>query len=257
MTFYSLDFSNMAEFDALAQSVQAKLNCKACLISLVQDDALIALGHSASDTPKGLRSIPARDTVCAHTVRGGVFLRLADIQSDPVLRNIPTVAAMGIGAYMGVPLRVNGEVVGALCALSSEARLWTQAEAQYIEAVGDLAESKIERHTLRYEHTALSDALAETDAILSVLAESQLCAVTLQNAYGDLVFANAAMRTELGLSDGDILALPELVRSLVEAGKTDARVQTRCREGPPVRLRVRVSPTKSDLIMAEWELLNS
>lgn len=258
MTHYSIDFGNMAEFDALAQSVQAKLNCKVCLISVVQEDALVALGHASVDLVPVQKAISARDMICAHTVRRGVPVRVPDITKEPFLRTIPTVAALGVEAYIGVPLRLHcGEVVGAICGLSAEPRIWTQGEVDYMLDVADLAESKIERHLLRYEQKALSAALAETDAILSTLAELRDRALTVQNRDGALVFANLALRTELGLDHGDLMTLPAIVQTIVDDGDAhrDMPVKIPCQTGRAVR--VRVSPVKNGLIMAAWQMLKT
>lgn len=258
MTHYSIDFSNMAEFSALAQSVQAALSCKGCLISVVQEDALVALGHAPPLARAANRAVSARDLICAHTVRQGAPVRVPDITKDLDLRNTPTVAVLGIGAYIGVPLRLEGgEVVGAICGLSAEPRIWTQGEVDYLLAVADLAESKIERHILRFEQRALSTALAETDAILSVLAELRDRALTVQNTDGELVFANLAVRSQLGLNYRDVLRLPPLVTSILETGQSEAERALDVTGQGVIHVRVRLSPVKSGLIMADWTVLNS
>jgi len=258
MTHYSIDFSNMAGFEALAQSVQAALHCKGCLISVVQEDALVALGHALPASQAANKVVAGRDLICAHTVRLGRPVRVPDITKDPELRNTPAVAALGIAAYIGVPLRMEcGEVVGAICGLSSEPRIWTEGEVNYMLAVADLAESKIERHVLRFEQRALSVALAETDAILSVLAELRDRALTVQNAQGDLVFTNLAMRSQLGLNHSDLLTLPPLVAAQLARGQTEANLTLEVPKGQPINVRLRVSPIKSRLIMADWAMLNS
>ncbi|WP_420013699.1 GAF domain-containing protein [Tateyamaria sp.] len=258
MTHYSIDFSNMAEFSALAHSVQAALNCKGCLISIVHEDALVALGRPPEVNTAANRAVSARDLICAHTVRQGAPVRVTDIAKDLALRNTPAVAALGIGAYVGVPLRLeSGEVVGAMCGLSSEPRLWTQGEVEYMLAVADLAESKIERHILRFEQRALSAALAETDAILSVLAELRDRALTVQNTDGDLVFANLAVRSQLGLSYLDVMRLPPRVAAVLEEGHPEAEMTLTVPGRGAIRVLVRVSPVKSGLILADWTVFNS
>lgn len=254
MSHLSLDFSNLVEFDALAQSIAARLNCDSSLVSIAHEDALVALGHSGAEPDIARRSIAARDTICAHTMRAGKPLRLADVRSDPTLRNTPTVAAMNIGAYLGVPLRLEGgKTVGALCALSTEARIWQDAEENYLLAVADLAESKIERQVLRYEQRALSKALAENDAILTTLAETQGRAMTVHNEAGELVFANSALRTDLHLSYQELLVLPRAAQRLVNAGVQAGAVDVALPGRPCSALYVHLSPPKDGLTLAEWQ----
>ncbi|MEM6372879.1 MAG: GAF domain-containing protein [Pseudomonadota bacterium] len=253
MTHYSIDFSNMAEFDALAQSISAKLKCDLSLISVVNVDALVALGYSGDAAALSGRSFALRDTVCGQTIKAGHPLRVANVQSDPSLSDLRAVQDMSIEAYLGVPLRVDGRgIVGAICAISHAPRIWRQSEEDYLTAVGDLVESKIERHLLRYEQKALSAALAENDAILTMLAQMQGKAMTVHNAAGDLVFANCAMRTDLHLDTQEMLSLPQVARSLVQClpGVGDMDVAL---PGPAqTALNVHVSSHENGLTLAEW-----
>lgn len=253
MTHHSLDFSNLAEFDALAQSIAAKLNCRTCLISVMHEDALYALGHSGTDSEKAQRAILMRDTVCARTMERGMPLRVCDIAADPALRSISTVAAFDIGAYLGVPLRLEGgAIVGAICALSTSPRIWQDAELAFLSAVADLAESQIERHVLRYEQKALSAALAENDAILSTLSETRGKALTVHNADGELVFANSALRTDLHLTYQELLVLPRAAQRLVAQGATTGAIEVDLPGRPLSALHVEVSAEKNGLTLAEW-----
>lgn len=258
MTLYDIDFSNLDEFGAVAQSIEAKLNCKTCLISVVHEDALAALGRSVVEPVAANSTASARDSICAHTVRNGTPVRVPDISRDASLRNLPTVRALGVEAYIGVPLRLNGtEVVGAICGLSTEPRIWTEGEVMYMLAMADLVESKIERYILRYEQTQLSTALAETDAILSALAEFPGRALTVQSATGELLFVSLALQTVIGLESLDMLRLPRQVTAVLDAGErqADLRIETFGRPGPKVR--VQVVPIKSGLVLADWSLLKT
>lgn len=253
MTHYSLDFSNLAEFDALAQSVAARLGCQLSLISVVRGDVLFALGHSSSDEAVENRANPARNTVCARTVEAGAPLIINDLQADPNLRTIPAVKAFNIAAYLGVPIKVeSGATVGALCALSTSPRIWQESELDYLRAVVDLAESKIERHLLRYEQQALSSALAENDAILSTLSQMHDKPMTVHNADGDLVFANLAMHVNLRLNDADMLSLPNIVTTLRSQDRRIGKVGVTLSPPTCTELKVQLSEAPNGLILAEW-----
>lgn len=258
MTLYDIDFSNLDEFGAVARSIESMLNCKSCLISVVDEESLAALGRSTVEPFAANQASSARDSICAHTVRHGAPVRVPDISKDPSLRNLPTVKALEVEAYIGVPLRLSGgEVIGAICGLSSEPRIWTESEVLYMLAMADLIESKIERHILRFEQSQLSKALAETDAILSALAEFPDRALTVQSASGELLFVSIALQTVIGLDSLDMLRLPRQVKTILDSGQNDAdlRVETFGRSGPEVR--VQILPIKSGLILADWTLLKT
>ncbi|WP_299042575.1 GAF domain-containing protein [uncultured Tateyamaria sp.] len=253
MAELTLDVSNMAEFDALAQSVAAKLNCALSLVSVLQDDALLALGHSSADEPFSERSVLARDTICVHTMQAGAALRVPDVHADRRFRDAPTVRTMNIGAYMGVPLRSDdGTPMGAMCALSASPRIWSNAELAYLEAIADLVESKIERLVLRYEQKALSDALAENDAILTTLAEASGTAITIHNDAGELVFANDATRADLELTYQELLVLPHAAQRLASGGARSGDVSVDMPGRPSHALHVQLYAPKAGLTLAEW-----
>lgn len=253
MSHYSLDFSNLAEFDALAQSVAARLGCQLSLISVVRGDVLFALGHSSAEDGGSNRANPARNTVCARTVEAGVPLQFNDVRSDPELSAIPAVEAFNIGAYLGVPIKIDsGATVGAICALSTSPRIWRASEMEYLQAVVDLAESKIERHILRFEQQALSSALAENDAILSTLSQMHDKPMTVHNVDGELVFANMAMDIDLRLDDQDMLALPGVISRLRREQRRIGKVDVMLPAPTCTELKVQLTEAPNGLILAEW-----
>ena len=258
MSLYNMDFSNLDEFGAVAQSIEARLNCATCLISVVHEDALAALGRSVVEPVAANRTSTARDSICAHTVQNGAPVRVPDVSKDPTLRNLPTVQALQVEAYIGVPLRLSGdEVFGAICGLSSAPRIWTENEVQYMTAMADLVESKVERYILRYEQSQLSRALAENDAILTALAEVPDRAIAVQNTAGEMVFASRDLQAVIGLDSLDILRLPRQVRTILDRGETqaDMQIETFGRPGPEVH--VRILSIKCGLILTDWTLSNS
>ncbi len=253
MDFSSLEFANISEFDALAQSIAARLGCQASLIGVIRCDAVFVLGYSGQPTDLQQRSFPVRETICDRTIHAGQPVRIADVQSDARLRAMPMVAAMNIGAYMGVPIKVgDGRVVGSVCALSTSPRIWQNSELNYLAAVADLAESKLERQRLDMEQKALCAALAENDAILSTLSHMHGKAITIHNAQGDLVFVNSAMNTDLHLSNQDMLALPRVARQLRQAGSQSGAFPVVLPVPTQTELNVQVSAVDNGLMLAEW-----
>ncbi|WP_299725127.1 GAF domain-containing protein [uncultured Tateyamaria sp.] len=253
MSHYSNDFSNLAEFDALAQSISAKLRCDMSLISIVSAEALIALGYSNDTRGLDNRSFNLRDTICGRTVAAGKPLRINNAKSDPNINSLPAVQNLNIGAYLGVPLVVEGRgIVGAVCAITTSARIWQDGEVDYLLAVGDLVESKIERHLLRYEQKALSAALAENDAILTMLSQMEGKAMTVHNAAGELVFANNAMRNDLKLNTQEMLSLPQVARHLLPEITHPGGVDVSLPVPMQTALNVQVSACENGLTLAEW-----
>ncbi|WP_345785207.1 GAF domain-containing protein [Roseisolibacter sp. H3M3-2] len=64
-------------------------------------------------------------TFCHYTVARTTPLVIPDTAADPVYRDVPTVRTLGVAAYVGVPLLVGGQAVGAFCAIDVRPRAWT------------------------------------------------------------------------------------------------------------------------------------
>jgi len=253
MADFAFDFSHTDEFDKLARTIKTKLNCQRSLISVCQDDALLALGHSTRQTRLEDRLYPARDTICTYAIQTDAPLRVADVPSHSCWRHAPVSITMNIGAYLGVPIRLSdGEPIGALCALSNDPRIWCDDELAYLETMADLIGSKIERLMLRYEQKALSDALAENDAILTTLAETSGKAITVHNDAGELVFANAALRADLELTYQELLTLPHVAQQLASGGTSSGAVSVSAPGRPSHALHVQLYAPKEGLTLAEW-----
>lgn len=245
-------FGAVPEFDALAESISARLGCDLSLISVVHEEALLALGHSDAPGDGAGRLSVLRDTVCGHTIDAAQLVNVPDIRQVAHLKQRPAVATFDIGAYLGVPLWREDVVVGALCALSHTPRIWQDSELRYLRHVADLAESKIDRHLLRSEQSALSAALAENDAVLAALSTLRGRAFTVQNAQGDLVFASSALETELGLGTRAVMSLPALARSVALSGCGEATLDIDLLENPELVLHVRTQTTADGLILSDW-----
>ncbi|GGX57016.1 hypothetical protein GCM10007385_27290 [Tateyamaria omphalii] len=253
MAEFAFDFSHTDEFDKLARAVKAKLSCRTVMISVKQDDALLALGHSTRLIQLEDRLFPAQDTICTYVIQTGAPLRVVDVPSHSCWRHAPVSTTLGIGAYLGVPVRLNeGEPIGTLCALSDAPRIWNDEEFAYLETIADLIGSKIERLMLRYEQQALSDALAENDAILTTLAETSGKAITVHNDAGELVFANAALRAELDLTYQELLTLPHVAQRLADDGSRSGAVSVSAPGRPSHALHVQLYAPKEGLTLAEW-----
>ncbi|GID90715.1 diguanylate cyclase domain-containing protein [Amorphoplanes digitatis] len=73
----------------------------------------------APELPAGTAH-PVEDTLCHLVASGDLPPVIGDAGTHPVLAGHPHAAAYGIAAYAGVPLRVGGQVRGAVCCAGTE-----------------------------------------------------------------------------------------------------------------------------------------
>ena len=91
----------------------------------------------ATPVPVGLAH-PVQDTLCHLFITGEVGPIVADAAAHPALAGHPHPALFGVGSYAGVPLRVGGTVVGALCcAAASPVRVIEEREIATLQTVAE------------------------------------------------------------------------------------------------------------------------
>ena len=217
-------------FDRLAGLAAKAVQSSAAFVTLVDrdpDEIVFAGITGLPEIPSGER-LTLSQTICRHVVTSGTPLVVADTQAHTLARNEATIQALGIGAYLGVPLTTaKGEVVGVLCAVERHARDWSQAQ---IEIAEGLAAAVMTEIGLRTTIAAAARQADERHAIV----ESALDCIVAMDASGIVrEFNPAAERTfgyrreeAIGRRLSDLIIPPEFraghdrgVRHHVETGE--------------------------------------
>ncbi|HET9013643.1 MAG TPA: GAF domain-containing protein, partial [Gemmatimonadaceae bacterium] len=141
-----LDAERDERFDRLTRLAAQFLMVPAAFITLVDEHR----DFFTSDTGFGEPVAAARQfggrTLCQHTLRSATPLAVDDTAADPHYASVPSVAAFGVGAYLGVPLIVEGQPIGAMCAIDTTPRSWTGDE---VRVLSDLAAMTLDEIELR------------------------------------------------------------------------------------------------------------
>ena len=119
--------------DALALSAAAILQVEIGIVTLLHGDSLLFIGTSGTEA----RTTQARTSFCIHMLDKAVGtalqkLEILDATRDPRFANNPAVVheATALRYYCGVPLCINGQVVGGVCGMSRTARTVCATESQ-------------------------------------------------------------------------------------------------------------------------------
>jgi signal transduction histidine kinase/CheY-like chemotaxis protein len=144
-------------FDRLTRLAVQLLGVPAAFISLV--DANRDFYKSACGFGEPLAS--AREltglTFCHYTVAQNTPLVIPDTAADPLYRGVPTVCTLGVAAYVGVPLVIEGQAIGAFCTIDTRPRNWTADEVRVLVELAASAQREIElRGAVATAHTAVS-----------------------------------------------------------------------------------------------------
>jgi GAF domain-containing protein len=145
--------------DRLARLAAEALDAPYCEISLYTDRQFKVGVHGLTLEP-GERERPLQHSFCSIPVLSGAPLALEDARADPRVRDRPALAGGLARGYLGVPVRVGREVVGALCVFGPEPRRWTEHE---VELLSTLSESVATEFELSGAVAALVESSARLD----------------------------------------------------------------------------------------------
>ena len=90
---------------------------------------------------------PLEETVCQRMLEGRIGNYIRDAQGDDRVNDLPMVRQLGIGAYLGVPIRIDDLRLYVLCCLDRESR--PSLGEREVRLLSGLAESvRVELHSL-------------------------------------------------------------------------------------------------------------
>jgi GAF domain-containing protein len=92
-------------------------------------------------------SSPLQDTVCQQMLEGRIGNFIRDAQGDDRVKDVAMVRQLGVGAYLGVPIRLDDVRLYVLCCLNRESR--PSLGEREVRLLSGLAESvRAELHSL-------------------------------------------------------------------------------------------------------------
>ncbi len=187
--------------DRITAIVQRATGAPVALFSLIEEDRSIFASQQGVEAAIGapVAEVPLTLSLCKHVVASEQPLRLDDTHADATTCVNEAVTTLGVGAYLGVPVRTpEGVVIGSLCAIDFAPRAWTDADEATLH---DLAHLVTDEIALRQEVEAriLSAARASaSDARYRRLLESIHDAFFSLDADWRVTYVNAAAERILG-----------------------------------------------------------
>ena len=125
-----LDGAAEESFDRLTRLATATLGVPVSLVSLVEADRQFLLSQQGLEHEWATaRQTPLSHSFCQHAVATRKPLVISDAREDPLVADNLAVRDLGVIAYAGMPLILDdGNAIGALCAIDSRPRAWTEFE---------------------------------------------------------------------------------------------------------------------------------
>ena len=156
--------------ERLANVAQTLIRAPLIMVTLLTAEeqwVLAASGSGATRLPG--HHLPLAYSLCQHVVRHAATLSIDDTTTHPLVRDDLAVTALGVHAYLGVPLTTNaGQTVGVLCALDFVSREWAADERAALADLAVAAAAHLDHLTVQAELRVVERQLA---TITSVSAE--------------------------------------------------------------------------------------
>ena len=111
--------------EALMRLTRDLLDTELAVLTEIRDGRETAR-RSAGEWPgmdsfDGLSS-PLQETICQRMLEGQIENYVRDAQADGRVNHLPMVRELGVGSYLGVPIRLSDVHLYVLCCLSRESR---------------------------------------------------------------------------------------------------------------------------------------
>ncbi len=138
-----------ADLDAITARTADRLGLPISLVTLVLDSVqLIAGAHGVDGWVAAAGGIPVEWSFCAHAVATGRPYVVTDAAADPVHAGNPLVAIDGIASYAGVPVIVDGQVLGAHCVIGAATHTFTDIDLADLHAATAEVAAALQQHRL-------------------------------------------------------------------------------------------------------------
>ena len=158
-----LDSPEEEAFDRLTRLAAKLTGAPVTFISLVDEGRDFYKACFGFPEPLASERELTGTTFCHYALVSRGPLVIEDTLADPVYRTVPTVHTLGVRAYLGIPLKLNGVAIGSFCAIDFAARPWTPLQ---IEVMEELAASTMREIELRAAVEAANTERSRLEALL-------------------------------------------------------------------------------------------
>lgn len=131
-----LDSPPEETFDMMTRLAAKLVNAPASFLAIVDDHR--DFYKSQCGLPPALatsRQLGGR-TFCHYTLERSEPLIIEDTLADSLWRTVPTVKSLGVRAYIGVPVIIDGQHVGSFCVIDMQPRQWSATEIDTVTEIG-------------------------------------------------------------------------------------------------------------------------
>lgn len=204
-----LDTEPDESFDRLAELARELLEAPFAFITVVDDHRSFwksCMGVDLTEDAPHQNSV--EESFCQYVVSSGKPLMLADARLDPITRDNPAIATMGVVAWAGYPVfTADRQVLGSFCVVDTVPRQWTATHARVLKTLAEVASTEV---ALRATALDLRH-LAQEARRVGALAETERVRAERANARSQLLVRSSELLTAGLESDTVLAAITRLV----------------------------------------------
>ena len=93
------------------------------------------------------RSNAVGESFCQYVIERGDDLIVGDTTRDPATSDNPSNVSMGVRAWAGSPVWLDGQVLGTFCVVDQTARTWTDEDRDLLRSLAEVASREIALRT--------------------------------------------------------------------------------------------------------------
>lgn len=170
-----LSRSGREQFNLLTEHVRVALKVPVAIISIVDEDRQVFAGHCGLPAPWDAKGeTPMSHSFCQHVVERAAPLIVNDANVHALVRENHAIADLGVVAYLGVPIALpSGELVGALAAIDTKEREWTDHELQTLTTLAQVVEREISVGVSELKYRRLFEDMQEGYYIASAVRDDK------------------------------------------------------------------------------------
>ena len=137
------------ELDTITERTAHRLGLPISLVSFVLDTAQLLVGsHGVDGWIADAQGTPVEWSFCANTVASGQPYIVPDTSIDPVQSTNPLTVVDGFGSYAGVPLTLDGVILGAHCVISTATHDFTEDDLTELRESANEITTLLQRYRL-------------------------------------------------------------------------------------------------------------
>jgi len=167
-----LDTPAEEAFDRLVRQAAHLLEVPIALVSLIDEDRQFLKASVGLPGPwASARQTPLSSSLCQQLLVTRQPLVIPDTRRHPRTRDDEFVLALGVAAYLAIPLIVSGQVLGALCVADRQPRHWSADQVATVTELAGPALTQLQQRVDLAARGELQRRLADVEALHQALLE--------------------------------------------------------------------------------------